>query len=195
MTNEEAIHRIQEHMRVHKIGQYPHVLIKEALDMAITALQEQQVCRKPLRAFLEPMDRYKGLKGKFLVFKSDTGEMIKNCFVLRPDKDPAAVAALRAYAAATDNDTLATDIIEWVGEGSNEPLTLDELRKMLGEPVFIVDLVHKSDPSVADLWGGWIVFTNHNENGFIPRGGGFFSNYWYGKNWIAYRSKPKGDAT
>lgn len=42
MTNGEAIHRIQEHMRVHKMGQYPHVLIKEALDMAINALQVQE---------------------------------------------------------------------------------------------------------------------------------------------------------
>lgn len=121
--------------------------------------------------------------------------MIENCFVLRPGKDPAAVAALRAYAEATDNDTLAADIISWVGAECNDPLTLDELRQMDGEPVFLADLVHKSDPTVADLWGGWIVFTNHNQNGFIQRGGGFFSNYWYGKSWLAYRSKPKEDAT
>lgn len=75
-----------------------------------------------------------------------------------------------------------------------KPLTLDELRKMDGEPVFIVDLVHKSEPNVSDLWGGWIVFTKHNQNGFIPRGGGFFSNYGYGKSWLAYRNKPKEDA-
>ena len=42
MTNEEVIHSIQEHMRVHKIGQCPHLLIKEALDMAIDALREQE---------------------------------------------------------------------------------------------------------------------------------------------------------
>ena len=73
----------------------------------------------------------------------------------------------------------------------NEPLTLDELRKMDGEPVFLVDLVHKSDPIVPDLWGGWIVFTKHDQNGFIPRGGGFFSNDGYGKTWLAYRQKPE----
>lgn len=122
MTNGEAIHRIQAHMRVHKMGEYPHVLIKEALDMAIDALREQDERDNP------------------------------------------------------------------------KPLTLDELWKMDGEPVFLVDLVHKSDPTVSDLWGGWIVFTNHNQNGFIPRGGGFFSNDGYGKSWIAYRSKPKEDA-
>lgn len=47
MTREQAIYRIQEHMRVHKIGQYPHVLIKEALDMAIDALQEQEELENP----------------------------------------------------------------------------------------------------------------------------------------------------
>lgn len=138
MTAEEAIKRIQDHMDVHRIGEYPHIKLSEALNMAISALreQEEQENRKPLSAFLAPMDRYKGLKRKFLVFKSDTGEMIRNCFVLRPDKDPAAVAALRAYAEATDNEMLSADIIIWVGTERNDPLTLDELRKMDGEPVW-----------------------------------------------------------
>ena len=72
---------------------------------------------KPLEAFLHPIDAYKGLKAKYLVFKADTGEKVDNCFVLRPDKDPAAVEALRAYASATDNETLAEDIYNWVGKG------------------------------------------------------------------------------
>lgn len=42
MTREEAIKRIQDHMEVHHIGQYPHIHIKEAMDMAIAALQEQE---------------------------------------------------------------------------------------------------------------------------------------------------------
>lgn len=46
MTREQAIYRIQVHMRVHKIGQYPHVLIKEALDMAIDALREQSAMER-----------------------------------------------------------------------------------------------------------------------------------------------------
>ena len=72
---------------------------------------------KPLEAFLHPIDSYKGLKAKYLVFKADTGEMIDNCFILRPDKDAAAAEALRAYANATDNETLAEDIYNWVGKG------------------------------------------------------------------------------
>jgi len=38
MTNREAIERIKDHMRVHKIGEYPHVQTAEALRMAIDAL-------------------------------------------------------------------------------------------------------------------------------------------------------------
>lgn len=72
---------------------------------------------KPLTEYLHPIDTYEGLKGKYLVFKADTGEQVVNCFVLRPDKDTAAVEALRAYAHATDNKTLSNDIYNWVGKG------------------------------------------------------------------------------
>lgn len=111
----------------------------DVCSVAVNAIREQEAQEnlKPLSAFLAPMDSYKGLKRKFLVFKSDTGEMVENCFVLRPDKDPAAVAALRAYAEATDNDTLSVDIINWVGAECNDPLTLDELRQMKDEPVYL----------------------------------------------------------
>lgn len=49
-----------------------------------------------------------------------------DCFILRPAKDPAAVAALRAYAAATDNAELAVDIINWVGAEPNERVKVME---------------------------------------------------------------------
>lgn len=39
MTKEEAINRINDHIKVHHIGEYPHIRLKEALDMAITALR------------------------------------------------------------------------------------------------------------------------------------------------------------
>lgn len=191
MENEEAIHRIQEHMRVHKMGQYPHELIKVALDMAIEALQEQQVCRKPLRAFLEPMDRYKGLKGKFLVFKSDTGEMIKNCFVLRPDKDPAAVAALRAYAEATDNDTLAADIIELVGAGEQEQQRWIPVKERLPENIglYLVIENHWLDGSPGIKIAKWNTadwFTADRKSSEItPRV----------THWMPLPEPPKEDAT
>lgn len=50
MTNEEAIRRIKEHMIHHHIGEYPHIFIGEALEMAIAALREQEALKvnKPL---------------------------------------------------------------------------------------------------------------------------------------------------
>ena len=39
MTQEEAIARIQDHMERHGIGEYPHVKLAEALNMALTALR------------------------------------------------------------------------------------------------------------------------------------------------------------
>lgn len=42
MTREEAIKRIENHMEVHRIGEYPHIKISEALNMALSALREQE---------------------------------------------------------------------------------------------------------------------------------------------------------
>ena len=39
MTREEAIDRIKDHMVAHHIGEYPHIKLKEALDMALSALR------------------------------------------------------------------------------------------------------------------------------------------------------------
>lgn len=39
MTREEAISRIQDHMERHEIGEYPHVRLAEAFDLALTALR------------------------------------------------------------------------------------------------------------------------------------------------------------
>ncbi len=58
----------------------------------------------------------KGLYGKYLVVKVVDGTVIEDCFILRPDKDPAAVVALQAYATATENRTLADDLYKWVGK-------------------------------------------------------------------------------
>lgn len=49
MNREEAINRIENHMEVHGIGEYPHIALKEALDMAITALRS--VSREQLSEF------------------------------------------------------------------------------------------------------------------------------------------------
>lgn len=54
-----------------------------------------------------------GLKLKYRVFKADSGEMVENCFVLRPDKDDAAWYAVMEYAFHTKNAFLAKDLRNW----------------------------------------------------------------------------------
>lgn len=83
--------------------------------------------RKALQPTLIPPNEPEraGLYGKYTVYKNKDGSLVPDCFVLRPAKDPAAVIALRAYAAATDNAELSADIINWVGAEPNEHLTCD----------------------------------------------------------------------
>ncbi len=50
-----------------------------------------------------------GLYSKYDVRKD--GEQVENCFVLEPEDDRAARAAIKAYAQATDNDALAEDLL------------------------------------------------------------------------------------
>lgn len=57
-----------------------------------------------------------GLRQKYIVMKAETGETVDNCFVLRPTKDEAAKIALKAYAEATTNKTLANDLKTWLLE-------------------------------------------------------------------------------
>ena len=47
MKKREAINRIKEHMRIHGIGQPPHVYIAEALNLAIEALEKPDLAWKP----------------------------------------------------------------------------------------------------------------------------------------------------
>lgn len=84
--------------------------------------------RKALQSTLTPPNEPEraGLYGKYTVYKNKDGSLVTDCFILRPAKDPAAVAALRAYAAATDNAELAADIINWVGAEANERVKVME---------------------------------------------------------------------
>lgn len=54
MSNREAINRIKNHMERHHIGEYPHIHLVEALEMAIEALEEKEnvgvICKKCLYA-------------------------------------------------------------------------------------------------------------------------------------------------
>ena len=84
------------------------------------------------------MSEQKGLYNKYMIIKVVDGTVIDNCFILKPDSDPAAVKALQAYAAATDNKVLAADLFAWVGKPMQKPLTAEEAaaRVFVGHPVY-----------------------------------------------------------
>lgn len=64
---------------------------------------------------IDDAGRERGLYDKYEVLKD--GEPIDGeAFILRPDRDHAARMAIIAYAEATDNEELADDLLEWVGE-------------------------------------------------------------------------------
>ena len=68
--------------------------------------------------------------------------------------------------------------------GKNEPLTLDELRKMDGEPVWV------QSPGVPE-YGRWAIVEGVGENCLFLHDD--FTCHDYGKTWLAYRQKPEED--
>lgn len=42
MDRKEAIRRIEDHMESHRIGEYPHIKLKTAIEMAIAALSDRE---------------------------------------------------------------------------------------------------------------------------------------------------------
>ena len=83
-----------------------------------------------------------------------------------------AIAALRQQETVTNRN------------GLNEPLTLDELRQMDGEPVWV------QSPGVPE-YGRWAIVEGVGENCLFLRDD--FTCHDYGKTWLAYRQKPEED--
>ena len=101
-------------------------------------------------------------------------------------------------------DTLEQAISAWNtrAEQPNEPLTLDELKQMDGEPVWVKEITDK--PIDGDYWG--IIKLNYSAqyvriHGDVvispPTDGrsalGATTISYCGKTWLAYRQKPKED--
>ena len=55
-----------------------------------------------------------GLYNKYRVVNNVTKMPVEGAFVLRPDRDPAALFALKHYAERTTNVELAADLIMWI---------------------------------------------------------------------------------
>lgn len=85
-----------------------------------------------------------------------------------------------------------TELVEMMNEDENKPLTVEELRKMQKQYVWIVD----SDPDMT--FSGWAVcdgkavyYLYFNKD--CPIGSASIDlDDGYGKTWIAYRHKPEG---
>ena len=80
------------------------------------------------------------------------------------------------------------DKAKYVKIGENEPLTLDELRQMDGEPAYFV--------SLRDGFSAWgiVHVVNMSQSWFIAVSGcerAFGDRDSYGTAWIGYRHKPK----
>ena len=55
MTIQEAVKRINKHMSIHHIGQYPHIYLAEAMQMALDALREKAEREDPRPLTLEEL--------------------------------------------------------------------------------------------------------------------------------------------
>ena len=71
----------------------------------------------------------------------------------------------------------------------NDPLTLDELRQMDGEPVWIK--LFDPDEEFWVLRNEWV--DTRNPEPMILFHMRWYSNVDYGKTWLAYRRKPEED--
>ncbi|MCM3257125.1 hypothetical protein M3664_04920 [Paenibacillus lautus] len=59
----------------------------------------------------------KGLYKKYTIINNETGQEVEGeYFVLKPENDPAARAALIHYATRTENKELGKDIVMWVSK-------------------------------------------------------------------------------
>ena len=71
----------------------------------------------------------------------------------------------------------------------NDPITMDELRKMDGEPVWVCfnGVIVRED--------GWFIITETEKCEVLLKGKAsvYKSFEYYGKTWMAYRQKPKGE--
>lgn len=85
-----------------------------------------------------------------------------------------------------DRDFLLSAIREKQERMNPQPLTLDELRQMDGEPVFVKSLVLSDEE-----WCIVFVERDGEISAYVPSYDPPYFSIDYGKEWIAFRHKPK----
>lgn len=90
--------------------------IKEKGSVSLQDIKNKKLPKEPVAEIKRPVEfkKNEGLKLKYNVFKVSDGSPVYDCFVLRPDRDKAALAALQRYAEVTENKELARDILKWI---------------------------------------------------------------------------------
>lgn len=77
----------------------------------------------------------------------------------------------------------------------NKPLTLDELREMDGEPVWVE---HFDSPCSIKQPGEWLILKSCNptvEHPYVDFKDKSLCALYYGQGWLAYARKPEQEAT
>ena len=174
MTIEEAIEAIKCNWPDSR-----YTILREALDMAISALRQQEAVTKCRDLFDE-----------------DGGEILSNSSEMTLDD---AIAHLDNTLSDTGRKWPCEscrqehvqlrawlDELRYIKRKRNAPLTLDELRQMDGEPVYCVEITGREE---------WLF---RRDGGFADMCGEFTSDdfmVWdnYGKLWWCYRQKPEED--
>ncbi|TYA10972.1 hypothetical protein FRY98_24715 [Paenibacillus faecis] len=90
-------------------------------------------------------DLNKGLYNKYQIINRETGREVEgDYFVLKPATDPAARAALEAYAEATNNENLKVDLFAWLE-------TMPEFSECdwCGEPAVELSYPHMFDLAIG----------------------------------------------
>ena len=183
MTREEAIEAIKCNWPDSR-----YTILREALDMAISALRQQEnecvecsgiVYRQTNSGKIIPLGQRCGAKitppcyvpdgdgCSYQIYGDNNDEPIdrcKSCPLCQSDKVRHKQEHFR-------------DLTKKV-----EPLTLDELRKMDGEPVWV------QSPGVPE-YGRWAIVEGVGENCLFLHDD--FTGHEYGKTWLAYRQKPE----
>ena len=170
MTREEAIEAIKCNWPDSR-----YTILREALDMAVKALED--VTDKDVGKN-EPLtldDAIAHLDDTL----SDTGRKW-SCESCRMEH-----VQLRAWLAE----------LREIKRERNTPLTIDELRQMDGEPVWVSVSNNWRESGVSE---GWCIVRFHSEDDRVRvyvydtrHGARFFAQQDYGESWIAYRQKPE----
>lgn len=125
----------------------------------------------------------------YTVREAGTGELVDECFVLRPDRDLDARVALRAYAAATEDKAMAADICAWAGPVI--PMTREQVLEYCEamRPVYVKHLRRWALPTMTARGmlelrfasGAWLLVDPEDPDLFIEYSYGFENSDRYVK--------------